>query len=249
MVLTKHASNNPRGDNPNPADPDMIFKPWWFKTIEIQRTWHPEFKERPILTGRDFDRSFLAKYVLRMLAPMDGPGWPDLRPFLMDVYTNLGRKGFSMNTIKKGIKFSSSEEEREEERGDEGSSDHDMEIEKNLEIPPLQIEGAFVDPNAQEESLGEIKHHQKEILQNQARQEQYIDRLGDIVEKHGQYINRIGNLYENLYEQHTAFNQQQTHQMAEVEAQLEGLWIHLVLPPSFTPRDALPRPPYRVPPY
>ncbi|GFY88891.1 hypothetical protein Acr_06g0008310 [Actinidia rufa] len=77
-------------------------------------------------------------------------------------------------------------------------------------------------------------------------------RLGKIVEKHGQYIDRIWDLYENLYEQHTAFNQQHTHQMAEMEARLEGLWVHLVPPPPpppFALGEAPPRPPYQAPPY
>ena len=47
--------------------------------------------------------------------------------------------------------------------------------------------------------MGLIEQRQKEIIQNQARQEQYIDRLGDLVEKHGQYIDRLGDSYENIY--------------------------------------------------
>ena len=91
MVLTKHASNYPRGDVPNLGEPGRVFKHRWFKTMEIQQTWVPEFKEQTILTGWDFYRSFPAKYVLRMLAPMDGLGWPDFRVFPMNVYTNLVR--------------------------------------------------------------------------------------------------------------------------------------------------------------
>ena len=68
MVLTKHASNDPRGDDPNPAEPEMVFKPRFFKTLDIQRKWLSEFKERPIITGREFERSFA------MQASMDALG-------------------------------------------------------------------------------------------------------------------------------------------------------------------------------
>ena len=40
--------------------------------------------------------------------------------------------------------------------------------------------------------------------------------------------------------------------MAEVEAQLVGLWVHVVPPPPpppYAPGEIPPRPPYRVPPY
>ncbi|GFY88909.1 hypothetical protein Acr_06g0008490 [Actinidia rufa] len=50
MVRTKHASNYLRGDDPNPADLEMIFKPQLFKTLEVQRTWHIEFMDRQIIT-------------------------------------------------------------------------------------------------------------------------------------------------------------------------------------------------------
>ncbi|GFY95414.1 hypothetical protein Acr_10g0007990 [Actinidia rufa] len=96
---------------------------------------------------------------------------------------------------------------------------------------------------------GKTKQRQEEIIQNQARQEQYIDRLGDIVEKHGQYIDRIRDLYENLYGQHTTFNQQQSHQLAKIEAQLKGLWVHVIATPPYAPGDASPHPPYRTSPY
>ncbi|GFS35026.1 hypothetical protein Acr_00g0037420 [Actinidia rufa] len=107
------------------------------------------------------------------------------------------------------------------------------------------------------ESLGEIKQRQEEIIQNQVRKEQYIDRLGDIhhelrqqidrrgdfYEEQGQRVDRLGNLYENMHEQHT-------HQLAEIDAQLEGLWIHLIPPPSFDLANAPPLPLfYRDPPY
>ena len=80
--------------------------------------------------------------------------------------------------------------------------------------------------------------HAKElekILQNQEKQEKYIDTLGD--------------LYENLSELLTAFNQQYTSQMANIETQLESLWVNIIPPPPFDASNAPPRPPYRVPPY
>ena len=88
------------------------------------------------------------------------------------------------------------------------------------------------------ESMVRIKQCQEEIIQTQ--------------KKHGEYIDRLGDFYENLHEQQTMFNQQYSNQMAEVEAQLEGLWVHIVPPlpiPPFNASNAPPRPPYRAPPY
>ena len=47
---TKHASNDPWGEDTNPAQPEMVFNLRMFKTMDIQRTWLPEFKDRPIIT-------------------------------------------------------------------------------------------------------------------------------------------------------------------------------------------------------
>ena len=57
-------------------------------------------------------------------------------------------------------------------------------------------------------TMEKIEQRQEQILQNQEKQEKYIDRLED--------------LYENMYEQQTTFNQQCTNQMASIETQLEA---------------------------
>ena len=75
MMRTKHASNDPRGDDPNPTEPEMVFKPRLFKTLKIQRTWLPEFKDRPIITGWEFERSFPLKYYQKIMASMDALIW------------------------------------------------------------------------------------------------------------------------------------------------------------------------------
>ncbi|GFS44404.1 hypothetical protein Acr_00g0090140 [Actinidia rufa] len=174
MVRAKHASNDPRGDDPNPIEPPMVFKPRYYKTMEIQRTWLSEFKDRPIITGRDFERNFLVRYLLKMLAPMDSLGWNGLRPLPDDVYTNWGstksthKQRFSLNMIKKGISFSSSEEETEIE----GTNVHDMEVEENFEIPPLQIEGAYVDPNAQKQEQ-DVVHEEEHVHEGVHVEEEY----------------------------------------------------------------------------
>ncbi|GFZ06474.1 hypothetical protein Acr_18g0006440 [Actinidia rufa] len=217
--------------------------------MEIQRTWLSEFKDRPIITGQEFERNFPLKYYQRMLAPMNVLGWNGLQNLFLWMYTPI------CSTEDKG--------ERDEE-----TSHHAMEVEGDLEV--LLPKETYVDPiqnlqlqwqdeetmhgeehahegvNMEEgfqmheqvpmhgghslhegtstqgglpawfleyfgrlsESMVQIKQRQDEIIQNQARQEQYINRLRDIVEKQGQYIDRLGDSYENLYEQHTAFNQQ-----------------------------------------
>ena len=57
--------------------------------------------------------------------------------------------------------------------------------------------------------MEKIEQSQEEILKNQEKQEKCIDRLKD--------------LYENLYELQTAFNEQYSEKMNDIEAQLEGL--------------------------
>ncbi|GFY96670.1 hypothetical protein Acr_11g0009760 [Actinidia rufa] len=74
MVRTKHAVNDPRGGS-NPIEPEVVFNWRWFKNLTIQATWETEFKKRPVLTGRDFEKSFLRNYTTQMLAPMDALGW------------------------------------------------------------------------------------------------------------------------------------------------------------------------------
>ena len=59
---TKHTPNNSRDENTNP-EPPMDFKPQLFKNLKIQKTWLLEFKERPIITRREFDTQVLQEDV------------------------------------------------------------------------------------------------------------------------------------------------------------------------------------------
>ena len=86
-----HTSNDLRGDDPNPAELEMVFKTRLFKTFEFQKTWLLEFKEMLIIMGREFERNFPLKYYRKMLAPMDALGWNGLQPLPYDVYSNLVR--------------------------------------------------------------------------------------------------------------------------------------------------------------
>ena len=78
MVLIKHASNDPRGDEPNPDETNSVLRPRYFKSLEIQRRWVSEFKERHIITGREFERKFPLKYTRKMLALMDVFEWNNI---------------------------------------------------------------------------------------------------------------------------------------------------------------------------
>ncbi|GFY98755.1 hypothetical protein Acr_13g0001560 [Actinidia rufa] len=60
------------------------------------------------------------------------------------------------------------------------------------------------------DSLGRIEQRQEEIIQTQI--------------KHGEYIDRLGDFYENLNAQQQTFHQQFSNQLDEVEAQVKGLW-------------------------
>ena len=181
-------------------------------------------------------------------------------------------KGFSLNTIKKGIDFDSSEEERDVEM--EYENMHDFANIRAM-IPYIQNEGVQVDPNAHEQeqdegyetkcvdedilegvhmemefpmhgvyptqegtsrqggtpvwaiklqaSLEKIKNQQAEIIQNQRRQEGYIDRLGDAfyelrreLVKQGLRVDRIGNLCETMHEENS-------QHFSNIHSVLEGL--------------------------
>ena len=60
-----------------------------------------------------------------------------------------------MNTIKNGISFRASEEEREEDGRDEGTNRQHMEEDENIEVPPI------VDPNLQ---IPQLKWRDEETI-------------------------------------------------------------------------------------
>ena len=90
MVLTKHASNDPRG-GPNPEESEIILNDRWFKNLAIQKTWNLEFKKRHIISGRDLEKSFPRNFAYQMLAPMDKLEWSNFCPISKCVYTKLVR--------------------------------------------------------------------------------------------------------------------------------------------------------------
>ncbi|GFZ00828.1 hypothetical protein Acr_14g0004630 [Actinidia rufa] len=207
-------------------------------------------------------------------------------------------KGFSMNTIKKGIDFDFSEEERGVEMEYENIQDFEsaraMDVERNLDIIPIQVnlnqgddegyrmervnEDIHAGVNMEKEyamhgaypaqegtshqggtpawvvdlqaSLGKIKQQQAEIIQTQKRHEEQLDHLGDFfygLKQQGQQVERIGNLYETMYEENV-------WQFSNIHANLEGLWNvlgpHPPPPPPFAPGKGPPRPPnYHGSPY
>ncbi|GFZ09938.1 hypothetical protein Acr_21g0005370 [Actinidia rufa] len=174
-------------------------------------------------------------------------------------------KGFSITTIKRGISVDNTEDEDEE---DEGASRRAMEVEETIDSPPsIQWRDEEImheevpmqrEPPMDEEAhmQGEFPMHGEHLSQEgtstQGGPPVWFLELGNFYENQGQNIDRLGDLYENLYEQHTAFNQQCSNQMAEIEAQFEGLWVHIVPPPPpppFNPVNAPHRPSYRAPPY
>ncbi|XP_057488693.1 uncharacterized protein LOC130774654 [Actinidia eriantha] len=455
MVLTKHASKDPRGDNPNPKEPEAVFNSRWFKTVDFQKKWDMNFKTRQIIVGRDFEKTFPGKYTTQMLTPMNALGWTNFRPIPKLAYTKLVRsffcnlevgnldnleytidsrvrgknivltptilseitgitnegelvfiskpshldkyvsktqlyeviaiegvarvtdtkhlkpefrlfhryiahniipkaghygqvtnmdafiiykaameeplnlnyiilkemadvrnhntrslpfgafltriflhfgisldnqpsqglpQGFSKNTVKKGKSLGFDEGEGEDKGGNEGNND--MEI--DLTIVPF--EGIPEDPHVQEQEQGErsddehdgihegirvdteFTSHEKhptqgetstqegppawffkyfgELKDSLGRIEQHQEEIIQTQIKHGEYIDRLGDFYENLNAQQQTFHQQFSNQLDEVEAQVDGLWVHLVPPPRPPPCFPLPRrPPYRQPPY
>ena len=78
-MLTKHALNDPRGDNSCLEEQKIIFNPRWFKSIDIQKKWDSEFKKRHIIVGQDFEKSF-PKRKHKLNASTDECTWLDERP-------------------------------------------------------------------------------------------------------------------------------------------------------------------------
>ncbi|GFZ16905.1 hypothetical protein Acr_26g0001750 [Actinidia rufa] len=128
----------------------------------------------------------------------------------------------------------------------QGLDEDDMDIEGNPNIIPLQMfKGKKGDERVHEEehdheeaSLMKIKQ-QQEIIQNQRRHEDYINRLGDLYEEQNQRVHRIGNLCDTMREENS-------QQFSNMHADLEGLWNVLgphPPPPPFDPALAPPRPP------
>ncbi|GFZ16824.1 hypothetical protein Acr_26g0000940 [Actinidia rufa] len=150
-------SNDLRGEDTNLTKPEVVFKMRMFKTIDIQKTWLPEFKDRPIITGR-----------------------------------------FSITTINRDIIVDSTEGEDEEEK--ESSRQH-KEVEGNLKVLPPHTKETYEEPS---------DHN----LQFQWQNEKTM---------HGE--------------------------MANIDNQLEALWVNIIPPPPFDASNAPSRRPYRAPPY
>ncbi|GFY96624.1 hypothetical protein Acr_11g0009300 [Actinidia rufa] len=155
-----------------------------------------------------------------------------------------------------------------EEEVDVDTSAHAMEVEEYVEVPPI------VDPNAQipqiqwqdEENVHEKEHIHVEVSMEGEHpmhgaypsQEGtsfqgepppwFLEYFNELKEPLGEIKQRQEEIIQtqNMHEQHT-------QQLAEIDAQLEDLWTHLVPPPPpppFDPALAPPRPPfYCNPPY
>ena len=87
----KHAVNGPRGQDANTIEPPLVFKPRLFKSEKIQKMWLSNFKERTIITERDFKVNFPLKYYKRMLVSVEALGWDVLLLIPKDMYSNLTR--------------------------------------------------------------------------------------------------------------------------------------------------------------
>ena len=53
--------------------------------------WLFDFKQSPIITGREFEKNFHLKYYFKMLAPLEALEWDVLCPLPTDGYSNLVR--------------------------------------------------------------------------------------------------------------------------------------------------------------
>ncbi|GFS46065.1 hypothetical protein Acr_00g0099940 [Actinidia rufa] len=86
-------------------------------------------------------------------------------------------KGFFMNTIKNGIDFDSSEEEREDKMEYENMHEFEsvcaMDVERILDIVPFQIEGTQGPPNVQGQEGNERVHKEEHVHEGVNEGEEY----------------------------------------------------------------------------
>ncbi|GFY81174.1 hypothetical protein Acr_01g0009830 [Actinidia rufa] len=222
MVLTKHASNDPRGDYPNPVEPEIAFNKRWFKSLDFERKWAPEFKERHIITGRDFEKSFLEKYTHLTLAPMDALSEDKREEERVDEDVNDMdvEENFEILLQIEGAYVDPNDKEQEQDVGHGEEHSHEgvnEKIHEEVHVEYVHVEspmhGAYPSKkgtlyqegppawslgyfNELKVSLGEIKQWQEEIIQTQVRHEEYIARLGDTHHELRQQVDRLGDFYE-----------------------------------------------------
>ncbi|GFS43266.1 hypothetical protein Acr_00g0084460 [Actinidia rufa] len=181
MVLIKHAINDPRGDQPKPYEPQLILRPRYIVHNIIPKAGHYNqvtTMDAFIIYKAAIDESLNLNYIiLKEMADVRNHNTRALYygALLTKVFNhftvnlrgqrNQGiSKGFSMNTIKKGIDFDSSEEERDVEM--EYENMHDF-ASVRVMIPYTQNEGAPVDPNDQEQGQDEddeMEHVDDDVL-------------------------------------------------------------------------------------
>ncbi|GFZ16170.1 hypothetical protein Acr_25g0005790 [Actinidia rufa] len=85
MVRTKHASNGPRGDEPNPTDLK------WYSNHSYTEQWRSKRLGFPSsrIVQLSRDESLRGAFPSNILALIDALEWNGLRPLPNDVYTNL----------------------------------------------------------------------------------------------------------------------------------------------------------------
>ncbi|GFZ15918.1 hypothetical protein Acr_25g0003270 [Actinidia rufa] len=234
MVHTKHASNDPRAGL-NLEEPETVSNQRWFKTMAIQDAWVPNFRERPIITDnqptivliKGFSNSTVKKGKNLGLIEQERE---EERVDNMDVKGNLDI--IPLQTER--VQIPPNAQEQEQDVGyDTEHVNEEIHVGVNVETkspmhraspihegtsykegPPTWFLRYF---NELKTSLEEVKQQQEEIIQNQVRQEQYMDRLGDSLhgldqqvdrlgtfyEEQGQRVDRIGNMCETMHEENS----------------------------------------------
>ncbi|GFZ06464.1 hypothetical protein Acr_18g0006340 [Actinidia rufa] len=154
---TKHASNDPKGEDTNLAELETVFNLRMFKTMDIQRTWLLEFKDRPIITR--YEPLNLNYIMLKEMADVRNHSsraipfgallskvFSQFRFKITDQRNQYISKGFSITMIKRGIGVNST---KGEDEGEEESSRQHLKVEENLEVPQPHTEETYEKPNAQ----------------------------------------------------------------------------------------------------
>ena len=119
-----------------------------------------------------------------------------------------------------------------------------MEIESRFvteELPP-HTEDIHQEPSSQGHQLQE-GHPLQEGTSSQyfGKLNATMEQIEKRQEQHENYIERLGPLYENKYEQQVEFNQQYHDRFPDIETQLEYIWVTTHPPPE--PFDFPPPPP------
>ncbi|GFS42950.1 hypothetical protein Acr_00g0082760 [Actinidia rufa] len=288
MVRTKHASNDLRGGS-NSEEPERTFNRRWFKSWNFEQKWSSEFKERHIISGHDPSVDINKGFFEGTVKKAKNLGLEEVQReedrMDMDTEGNV-TIGFIEGATDAGYETDLVNLEQEQNMS-YGMDTLDDDVHRGFttgatypthRANPTQEElSTQEDPLHQggppawfleyfgklDQSLGEIKLQQAEIIHNQNCQQEHmgrlesafygiredVNRLTNLFVEQGSKIDKVGNTYETMQ----STQEDHLQQLSDIRDNLEGIWntIDLHPPIPFDPYNVPPlsQPYYRQPPY